>query len=178
MSSNGYCPVCKENLAISPHHVKPRAEGGTDSPRNIVKLCKRCHDIIEEIYSQTGIRYSSKLIKLVRLRFEFTNRPQTRVQQVVEVVRRTPAYRFVQHRSPKPVPTPVTCPRCGKRHLPKKYSTVLCMECSGENGHILWKAEEDRIKLFAKEFECLRQRLKLPAPVGALTQLSSKVTTS
>ncbi len=41
------CPIC-DGEATSPHHIKPRAEGGSDKPRNIIYLCKRCHDEIEE----------------------------------------------------------------------------------------------------------------------------------
>ena len=40
------CPLC-DNEAISPHHIKSRSEGGTNDSRNIVFLCKRCHDEVE-----------------------------------------------------------------------------------------------------------------------------------
>ena len=41
------CPICS-NKAVSQHHIKPRAEGGTDDPRNLVWLCKKCHDEVED----------------------------------------------------------------------------------------------------------------------------------
>jgi len=40
------CPIC-DGEANSPHHIKPRSEGGGDEPRNIAWLCRRCHDLIE-----------------------------------------------------------------------------------------------------------------------------------
>ncbi len=43
---NKLCPLC-DKPAVSPHHIKPRSQGGTDDPRNIVMLCKSCHDEVE-----------------------------------------------------------------------------------------------------------------------------------
>ena len=40
------CPICDKE-ADSPHHIKSRAEGGTDDPRNLINLCKKCHNDIE-----------------------------------------------------------------------------------------------------------------------------------
>ena len=42
------CPFCGRP-AISQHHIVPRSEGGNDHKRNIVWLCKSCHDEIEGI---------------------------------------------------------------------------------------------------------------------------------
>ena len=34
-------------LALTVHHIKPRKEGGSDSQKNLISLCGRCHDITE-----------------------------------------------------------------------------------------------------------------------------------
>ena len=36
-------PTGEENTATV-HHIKPRAEGGSDSPDNLISLCYKCHD--------------------------------------------------------------------------------------------------------------------------------------
>lgn len=39
------CCYSKKNLEI--HHILPRSEGGTDSYRNLIVLCKDCHNKVE-----------------------------------------------------------------------------------------------------------------------------------
>ena len=46
--------------AVSLHHIQPRSEGGTDDPRNLVWLCKSCHDKVE------GIPFTPELIESER----------------------------------------------------------------------------------------------------------------
>jgi len=41
------CPLCG-NEANSPHHITPRAEGGGEEIGNVVYLCQKCHDEIED----------------------------------------------------------------------------------------------------------------------------------
>lgn len=65
------CPVCNEYLADSPHHLRPRAEGGTDDNRNRVYLCHRCHDIVEDIYNTTSIEYNPWLVEMIKMKFGF-----------------------------------------------------------------------------------------------------------
>ena len=60
-----YCPICGE-IAGSPHHVKPRSLGGTDDYRNIVWLCKPCHDIVEEIQEREQLEFCPDLVKRQR----------------------------------------------------------------------------------------------------------------
>jgi len=69
------CPVCKVRPALSPHHIKPRAEGGSDDDRNIVYLCTTCHDIVEEIYDRTGRKYSPDLADWIRLQVSLGKSP-------------------------------------------------------------------------------------------------------
>ena len=53
------CPLCDQE-ANSPHHIKPRSEGGTDEPRNIVYLCRSCHDQVE------GVEFTPELVTRMR----------------------------------------------------------------------------------------------------------------
>jgi len=41
------CPSCRVNKAESHHHLVPREFGGGDNSENIIKLCEKCHNIIE-----------------------------------------------------------------------------------------------------------------------------------
>ena len=91
--STKYCPVCRRNPATSPHHIKPRAEGGTNGKKNIVDLCKGCHDIVEEIYDNMGVGYSLRLVKLIRLEFRLAG--TVGAQRIIsERVCRRLRYRF------------------------------------------------------------------------------------
>jgi len=68
---NSYCPVCRANLAISPHHIIPVADGGSDDRKNKIYLCKRCHDIVEEIYDTHGVCYSPWLVNTIKKQYDF-----------------------------------------------------------------------------------------------------------
>ena len=57
------CPLCDKE-ASSPHHIKPRSEGGTDDERNLVWLCKSCHDRVE------GLEFTPDLIESERRRMK------------------------------------------------------------------------------------------------------------
>jgi hypothetical protein len=39
------CAEKKESVDLEVHHVIPRADGGGQSPTNLITLCKRCHDL-------------------------------------------------------------------------------------------------------------------------------------
>jgi hypothetical protein len=49
-TKNTFCYCCKTRLFLSDHHLKPRSEGGTDDPDNLVTVCRDCHDIVEGPY--------------------------------------------------------------------------------------------------------------------------------
>ncbi len=42
------CPICGLKKPDTPHHIIPRAGGGSDGRNNIIWLCKNCHNEIEE----------------------------------------------------------------------------------------------------------------------------------
>ena len=54
------CPECQacnyrprpslRSRSLNVHHVRPRAEGGTDHPDNLLVLCARCHQIAHSLY--------------------------------------------------------------------------------------------------------------------------------
>jgi len=62
----GYCPICLNLAPTSKHHIVPRSNNGKDENRNIIKVCKHCHDILEE-YADKGIYYSPELARKIRL---------------------------------------------------------------------------------------------------------------
>lgn len=169
--------MCKENPAVSPHHITPRAEGGGDDRKNIVDLCRRCHNIVEEIYSETGMKYSPDLIRLIRLKFKFIATQQVSVEQVDGVEERRQVFKFRQTQNQKLPPTVVTCPMCGTEHLPKKFSVALCMVCSGESARIERKREADRIAERTMVYEEMRRRLVPVVPSGVIGHILGKATT-
>lgn len=59
------CPICGM-VADSPHHVKPRSLGGSDTAKNIVYLCPKCHDYVEDIQEKRGVELSPELISELR----------------------------------------------------------------------------------------------------------------
>ena len=42
------CSRCGSQFRLSPHHLKPRSEGGADHSSNLITLCVHCHDWAEE----------------------------------------------------------------------------------------------------------------------------------
>lgn len=47
---NYQCQSCRKRFAVndlSCHHIIPRDEGGDNNPRNLITLCKPCHDEVE-----------------------------------------------------------------------------------------------------------------------------------
>lgn len=46
-TKNTFCYCCGTRLHLTDHHLKPRSEGGTDHPDNIVTVCADCHDEVE-----------------------------------------------------------------------------------------------------------------------------------
>ena len=47
--SNGCCFICRGTQDLSTHHVIPREVGGTDDNRNLMSLCRPCHDLVTTI---------------------------------------------------------------------------------------------------------------------------------
>lgn len=65
---NYQCQSCRKRfpvIELSCHHVIPRAEGGDNNPKNLITLCRPCHDLIElnEIKIVENIKYYQKRIE-------------------------------------------------------------------------------------------------------------------
>lgn len=44
LADPGFCPCCDKPTQVwHQHHVVGRAQGGTDSPDNLVSVCPQCH---------------------------------------------------------------------------------------------------------------------------------------
>lgn len=65
-SENGICPVCGKRPANSPHHSRPRAEGGTDGDKNEIWLCETCHNVVEWVQEQMGLEYCPTVVREAR----------------------------------------------------------------------------------------------------------------
>lgn len=40
---NWHCRSCNNTASLTPHHIKFRSHGGTDTLDNLLTLCWRCH---------------------------------------------------------------------------------------------------------------------------------------
>jgi len=40
------CEICEKNEITEDHHIKSRAYGGTNSPKNKAKICSNCHKLV------------------------------------------------------------------------------------------------------------------------------------
>jgi 5-methylcytosine-specific restriction endonuclease McrA len=44
------CQNCGTRQRLDVHHIIPRARGGEDHERNLITLCRSCHDELEWIH--------------------------------------------------------------------------------------------------------------------------------
>ena len=42
------CVTCRSTTALAAHHIVARRHGGIDAMRNLITLCRPCHDLAEE----------------------------------------------------------------------------------------------------------------------------------
>lgn len=58
---NGRCAICGETIEHI-HHIVPRSKGGSDSVKNLVGLCKHCHDMVHKGKSSLkGVKQKYKI---------------------------------------------------------------------------------------------------------------------
>jgi len=143
------CPVCKHE-AGSPHHVKPRSEGGTDETRNIVWLCEDCHNEAERIFDETGLEYSPKVARLIRGLLGFSVSSGREREHVCQLVPRCTTeltegqkvmtelagmkrellkYKDLCTELGHNPGSTVTCKRCGRIFICSDGRYAMCMEC-------------------------------------------------
>lgn len=123
------CPICT-GYANSKHHIKPLRAGGTDEPRNRVRLCEPCHDIVELIYDEYGIEYSPALVHTIRREFNITyNMYSRKTLAVKRKVKQAKEYQPSDKR---------LCKYCGKRFKPKQDGQVLCGRCIENVTYIMY----------------------------------------
>lgn len=131
------CPICSGPGATSPHHIQPTSDGGNNTRRNKILLCKRCHDIVEDIYNTTGTKLSPDLIILIRLEYKFPDITSVDVsirESSLHYAARNLYRRSVRRRFPdakKGIDVPATgvalrCPYCRGWHYPNKRGVVVC----------------------------------------------------
>lgn len=75
----GDCEVCGAHGRIETHHIIARYRGGTDSPENLINLCKKCHDALTHTLKDPEW---SMAPDLMRDRFK-------RIEQYIDIVNRT-----------------------------------------------------------------------------------------
>jgi hypothetical protein len=121
MSRVSYCPICGD-LANSTHHIKPRAEGGSSRSINRVKLCKRCHNIVEEL-TDKGLVYSPALISYIRIDYDISITKRERTVQLK---------RYIKTRKPKQSPTTYRqeCSLCKKEYYKSRIQRFCSSTCS------------------------------------------------
>ena len=42
------CNLCGSDNNLEKHHIVPKSKGGSNKPRNLVKLCRNCHQQIHK----------------------------------------------------------------------------------------------------------------------------------
>lgn len=42
------CPLCKHFKKLTKHHIVAKREGGKDGKYNEIRVCRKCHDEIEQ----------------------------------------------------------------------------------------------------------------------------------
>ena len=63
-------PTCRHRYSLDVHHIKPRAEGGTNNRENLIVLCPNCHgDARRGAYSRA--RLKEWISRPKRFRFHF-----------------------------------------------------------------------------------------------------------
>lgn len=50
------CPVCRADKFLTRHHVYPKRHYGRENNRTIFRLCRECHNALEERIPEHKIR--------------------------------------------------------------------------------------------------------------------------
>lgn len=55
MKSN-VCPVCKRDITLTKHHLRPKSKKGETEDENIMMICRDCHSHLHDIYDNNYLR--------------------------------------------------------------------------------------------------------------------------
>lgn len=47
-----HCPSCHEPVDLTKHHIIPKKNGGKGVTQNYIYICRKCHDIVHEMFSK------------------------------------------------------------------------------------------------------------------------------
>lgn len=161
------CPICSTRRATSTHHIKPRDDGGSDNHKNTIMLCKPCHDIVEEVYSNTGAELSPQVIELIKLEYGFpTGNIDRDINRSVLAtslyrLRMKRKYKFAKEKSIKamvPDGTSIRCSYCGGWHLPEKNGLVICPKLKAMTAQTI--EAEASYRMLMEKIEKVRQSIE------------------
>lgn len=68
------CPRCKIRKVDGNHHIIPRKYYGPDIEENFIRLCNKCHDIVEintDDWIQSGRYYNMEILKSMIINYGF-----------------------------------------------------------------------------------------------------------
>lgn len=55
------CRKCGKNPSKQIHHIIPLRDGGENKKENLITLCKKCHNIADNLYFKYGLRGQDKI---------------------------------------------------------------------------------------------------------------------
>ena len=58
---NRTCRKCGKNPSKQVHHIIPLKQGGENKKENLITLCKRCHNIADNLFFKYGLRSQDKI---------------------------------------------------------------------------------------------------------------------
>lgn len=73
------CFIC-DDAAEDAHHIVPRRMGGCDDDRNLVDLCRRCHQKVEKIYDNRFISRFADVLREEGTVFELIDRNKYHIE--------------------------------------------------------------------------------------------------
>lgn len=129
------CAICRYE-ATGEHHITPVSDGGKTVQINLVWLCKRCHDIVEEL-QQSGMTFSPHMIQYIRLNYDL-GRVCTHTPKCTDMHKHKLVY-HVEHHTIKPKVAVGTagmyCDLCKKIHYPDSNGVIRCASADWLDKH-------------------------------------------
>lgn len=58
------CPICGKEELLTRHHVKPKRQGGMNTPENSFYVCRDCHNIIDRLWNEHRVKYVKIILKM------------------------------------------------------------------------------------------------------------------